>query len=120
MKAVISMAAAAVILSACAGQQVNPDAQSFVGKNVSALTSRLGSPKKEKAESGDTLYSWTKVETVDGIVDGEEFQASQSAQGSSRFNATQCKLRATADSSDVIKSFHTDGICGRTLDMLQK
>jgi hypothetical protein len=119
MKAALYMATG-LILTGCAGAPTGADTQSFVGQNVSVLTSRLGSPATQAASGGDTAYTWSKVETVDGIVDGQEFQATQSAQGSSRFNATKCTLQATADHSGVIKSFHTDGSCTRTIDLLRK
>jgi hypothetical protein len=111
---------AAVVLTACAATPANPGLDSYVGRNVSTLISRLGPAAKQTSNGSDMVYGWVKVETVDGIVNGDEFQASQSAQGSSRFNASQCKVDATAEGAGLIKSLHTDGSCSRTIDLLRK
>jgi hypothetical protein len=111
---------AALILAGCAATPPGSGVDSYVGQNVSNLTSRLGDAETRVPSGGDTVYGWTKIETVDGIVNGDEFQATQSAQGSSRFNVNKCNLSATADGSGVIKSIHTDGSCTRTIDLLKR
>jgi hypothetical protein len=119
MKAAMYMTAA-TILTGCAAMPSNSGLDSYVGQNVSTLNSRLGSPGKQTPSGSATVYTWTKVETVDGIVNGDEFQASQSAQGSSRFNSSQCTVNAEADASGRVKSIHTDGSCTRTIDVLRR
>jgi hypothetical protein len=112
--------AAAAILTGCAAMPSNSGLDSYVGQNVSALNSRLGSPGKQTPSGSATVYTWTKVETADGIVNGDEFQSTQSAQGSSRFNSSRCTVTAAADASGMIKSIQTDGSCSRTIDVLRK
>jgi hypothetical protein len=108
------------ILAGCAGSpQASPDTSSYVGDEISALTDRLGDPKKETGSDGQTIYKWTKVATIDGIVNGDEFQASQSAQGSSRFNVNECRLQAATNAKGIIQNFHVDGDCGRVMKLLQ-
>lgn len=119
MKTTMCMTAA-MILTGCATAPGGSGLDTYVGKNISLVNSRLGPPAKQIPSGSDTVYSWTKVETVDGIVNGDEYQATQSAQGSSRFNSSQCKVAATADSSGAIKSLNTDGSCTRTIDLLRK
>ena len=111
---------AATILTGCAAMPSNSGLDSYVGQNVGALNSRLGSPGKQTPSGSATVYTWTKVETVDGIVNGDEFQATQSAQGSSRFNSSQCTVTAAADASGMVKSIQTDGSCTRTIDLLRR
>jgi len=110
-----------IVLSGCAAAPVVPtvDLQSYVGDDVSALTDRLGSGTKQTGTDGQTLYKWTKVATIDGIVNGDEFQATQSAQGSSRFNASECHLRATVNAKNIITKFEDDGDCVRVVTVLQ-
>jgi hypothetical protein len=119
MKAAMYMTAA-TILAGCAAMPSNSGLDSYVGQNVSTLNSRLGFPSKQTASGGATVYTWTKVETVDGIVNGDEFQATQSAQGSSRLNSSQCRVNAAADASGIVNSIHADGSCARTVDLLRK
>ncbi len=108
------------ILAGCAGSpQASQDTPNYVGDEISALTDRLGDPKKETGSDGQTIYKWTKVQTIDGIVNGDEFQATQSAQGSSRFNVAECRLQATTNAKSIIQNFHADGDCGRVMKLLQ-
>jgi hypothetical protein len=113
--------AAVVIMTACAGQQLDPELQSYVGQHVDTVSAKLGAPAKQSVQGSVTEYAWMKKNTVDGIVDYKQIDsvATQSAQGSSRFDSASCTLKATADGFGIIKGFSSSGDCARTIDLLR-
>jgi hypothetical protein len=111
MRAMIVLSVAA-LLCGCADARsgLDNELQPYVGRNVSALSGKLGPPTKQTPTAGGTEYTWVTSRGVDAIVDGQEFSATQTNQQTGRVN-THCTLAASADSTGVIKSYRWDGNC---------
>jgi hypothetical protein len=116
----LSLAAAAVLLSACADPiaALDNELDAFRGKNINALSDRLGYPASQDFAKGKIVYTWntsrralsdSDVEqvSVESMTTGRYFTPSNTPETTNQIY--YCSLEVTTDGASTITNLHWSG-----------
>lgn len=99
----IFIASMVIAVMGCATAQLSRDVKPFVGRNVHALSARLGRPTGKQETTGDPVYVWrADSEGVLATTSGPEGTKTMTVQ-------YQCTLEVTVNAQDVIQSYQIEG-----------